>query len=78
MIASFEDRVHQLEVAKEIVLGNSSAMLIRGDKNMDMLQSLILYNGMGFSFFASVFPAYISFLSFCEPYATSRDLQFLL
>jgi hypothetical protein len=45
MIASFEDRVHQLEVAKEIVLGISSAMLIRGDKNMDMLQSLILYNG---------------------------------
>jgi hypothetical protein len=47
MIASFEDRVHQLEVAKEIVLGISSAMLIRGDKNMDMLQSLILYNGTG-------------------------------
>jgi hypothetical protein len=64
MIASFEDRVHQLEVAKEIVLGISSAMLIRGDKNMDMLQSLILYNGTGFSFLASVFLAYISFLPF--------------
>ena len=50
MIASYEDRVHQMEVAKEIVLGISSAMLIRGDKNLDMLQSLILYNGADFSF----------------------------
>jgi hypothetical protein len=76
MIACFEDRVHQMEVAKETVLGISSAMLIRGEKNMDMLQSLILYNGTDFSFLASISPAYISFLSFYEPYATSRDLQF--
>jgi hypothetical protein len=64
MIACFEDRIHQMEVAREIVLGISSAMLIRGEKNMDMLQSLILYNGTGFSFLASIFLTYIFSLSF--------------
>jgi hypothetical protein len=55
MIASHEDRVHQIEIAKEIVLGISSAMLIRGDKNLDMLQSLILYNATDFSFLRYAF-----------------------
>lgn len=45
MIAYYEDRVAQLEAAKEIVLGITAGMLVRGDKNMDMLESLILYNG---------------------------------
>jgi hypothetical protein len=44
MVASQGDRPRQLEMAKQIATDVAAAMLLRGEKSLDMLQSLILYN----------------------------------
>ncbi|KAF4615887.1 hypothetical protein G7Y89_g15228 [Cudoniella acicularis] len=44
MIASEEYRARQVEVAKQISLDLATAMMWRGEKSIDMLQSLIVYN----------------------------------
>ena len=44
MIASFGDRNWQLEMGKKISQEISEAMLLRGEKSLDMLQCLLVYN----------------------------------
>jgi len=44
MIASFGDRNRQLEMGKKIGQEISEAMLLRGEKSLDMLQCLLVYN----------------------------------
>jgi hypothetical protein len=44
MVASHENRVQQLAMAKEIIMEVASALLIRSEKSLDMLESLIIYN----------------------------------
>jgi hypothetical protein len=44
MVAVQEERLHQQELGKQIVSDISSAMLLRGEKSLDMLQSLCVCN----------------------------------
>ncbi len=44
MVASYKNRASQIEVSKDIVRDITSAMLLRGEKSLDMLQALIVYN----------------------------------
>jgi len=44
MIAAQEERLQQQELGKQIVSDIASAMLLRGEKSLDMLQSLCICN----------------------------------
>ena len=44
MVASQAERPRQLQIAKEIVTDVATAMLTRGEKSLDMLQCMIIYN----------------------------------
>jgi len=44
MVAAQEERLHQQELGKQIVSDIASAMLLRGEKSLDMLQSLCICN----------------------------------
>jgi hypothetical protein len=43
IVACQENRVRQLEMSKSFLMDTSAAMLIRGEKSLDMLQSLLIY-----------------------------------
>jgi hypothetical protein len=51
MVASQGNRPQQLEMAKQIATDIATAMLLRGEKSLDMLQSLILYNAWSVSIY---------------------------
>lgn len=44
MLAAQEERIRQQELGKQIVSDMACAMLLRGEKSLDMLQSLIICN----------------------------------
>ena len=44
MISFQDDRFRQIEISKQFLMEISAAMLVRGEKSLDMLQGLILYN----------------------------------
>lgn len=44
MIASDGDRLRQVNMSKRMLMDVSASMLIRGEKSLDLLQCLILYN----------------------------------
>ncbi len=44
LIASQYQRVCQIDKAKRFLLDISAAMLLRGERNLDMIEGLILYN----------------------------------
>ncbi|KAK0112917.1 hypothetical protein ONS95_014638 [Cadophora gregata] len=59
MIASQNDRHRQIETSKQFLMEISAAMLIRGDKSLDMLQGLILYNAWSY-YYCPVIPSWQS------------------
>jgi hypothetical protein len=44
VVALYGDREKQLELAKKLLMDISEAMLIMGERNIDMLQAMIIYN----------------------------------
>lgn len=48
-VACQENRIQQLEMSKAYLLDISAAMLLRGEKSLDMLQSLIIYNAWSYT-----------------------------
>lgn len=50
IVACQEDRVLQLEMSREILLEIATAMLLRAEKSLDLLQCLIIYNAWTHSY----------------------------
>lgn len=44
MVAYQDDRYRQIEISKQFLMDISAAMLLRGEKSLDMLQGMIVYN----------------------------------
>jgi hypothetical protein len=44
VIASADDRHYQIEAGRQIAIEISGAMIGKGDRSLDMLQSLLVYN----------------------------------
>jgi len=44
IVALYGDRQRQLDAAKTFLMDMSETMLIKGEKNIDMLQAMIVYN----------------------------------
>lgn len=44
MVASHENRAQQMAMAKQIIMEVASALLLRSEKSLDMLEGLIVYN----------------------------------
>jgi len=52
MIAFQDDRFRQIEISKQFLIEISASMLVRGEKSLDMLQGLILYNAWSVPYLA--------------------------
>ncbi|KAL2069099.1 hypothetical protein VTL71DRAFT_15437 [Oculimacula yallundae] len=60
MTAAFQqDRVMQIEMSKQFLMDISAAMLLRGEKSLDMLQGLIVYNAWSY-YYSPVIPSWQS------------------
>lgn len=44
MVASHENRFRQLELAKDIIMEITAALFMRSERNLDILEALIVYN----------------------------------
>lgn len=58
-VAFQQSRAHQIEMCKDLMVDISTSMLIRGEKDLDMLQGVILLNAWSY-FVSPVPPALIS------------------
>lgn len=59
MVAFQEDRFRQIEISKQFMMEVAAAMLIRGEKSLDMLQGMILYNAWSY-YYSPVIPSWQS------------------
>lgn len=59
MIAFQDDRFRQIEISKQFLIEISASMLVRGEKSLDMLQGLILYNAWSY-YYSPVIPSWQS------------------
>ncbi|RDL40971.1 uncharacterized protein BP5553_00950 [Venustampulla echinocandica] len=50
MVASQSNRTRQLEMAKHMTTEVATALIIRGEKNLDMLQGLLIHNAWCYNF----------------------------
>lgn len=44
VVASAENRNHQVESGKQLAMDIAAAMIVKGEKSLDMLQCLLVYN----------------------------------
>lgn len=44
LVASNRKRMQQVEMAKQLAMDIAGALILRGDRSLDMLQALVTYN----------------------------------
>ncbi|KAG4437722.1 hypothetical protein IFR05_006805 [Cadophora sp. M221] len=59
MVAYQEDRFRQIEISKQFLVDISSALLLRGEKSLDMLQGMVVYNAWSY-YYSPVIPSWQS------------------
>ncbi|KAL5317410.1 hypothetical protein ACEPPN_014505 [Leptodophora sp. 'Broadleaf-Isolate-01'] len=59
MVAYQDDRYRQIEISKQFLMDISAAMLLRGEKSLDMLQGMIVYNVWSY-YYSPVIPSWQS------------------